>query len=41
MDQEHEPEIVRRTLGGWPGYHTHFTPLPPMPEIPNGSVEKA
>ena len=20
------------TVGGWPGYHTHWTPLPPMPE---------
>lgn len=19
-------------IGGWPGYHTHFTPLPPIPE---------
>lgn len=34
MDQEHEPEIVRRHLGGWPGYHTHFTPLPPLPSAP-------
>lgn len=41
MDQEHKPVIVRRNLGGWPGYHTHFTPLPPMPEIPNGPVAKA
>jgi len=24
----------RFTVGGWPGYHTHFTPLPPMPEPP-------
>jgi len=22
------------TLGGWPGYHTHWTPLPPMPPSP-------
>lgn len=20
--------------GGWPGYHTHWTPLPPIPEEP-------
>lgn len=33
MDQEHEPGIVRRTLGGWPGYHTHFTPIP-LPMVP-------
>lgn len=24
----------RFTVGGWPGYHTHFTPLPPMPDTP-------
>lgn len=24
----------RRKFGGWPGYHTHFTPLPPMPAEP-------
>lgn len=24
----------RFTVGGWPGYHTHFTPLPPMPKVP-------
>lgn len=23
----------RRDVGGWPGYHTHFTPIP-MPEQP-------
>lgn len=22
---------IRHHVGGWPGYHTHFTPLPPMP----------
>lgn len=21
-------------IGGWPGYHTHFTPLPPSPKEP-------
>jgi len=21
-------------VGGWPGYHTHWTPLPPFPLIP-------
>lgn len=20
--------------GGWPGYHTHWTPLPPVPQEP-------
>lgn len=32
-----EPElkkVFREQVGGWPGYHTHFTPLPPMPEVP-------
>jgi hypothetical protein len=29
-NQEHDPEPVihRIQAGGWPGYHTHFTPLP-------------
>jgi hypothetical protein len=25
---------LRVNVGGWPDYHTHFTPLPPMPEPP-------
>ena len=24
-------------LGGWPGYHTHWTPLPEVPEMPTES----
>ena len=24
----------RTTIGGWPGYHTHWTPLPPAPVAP-------
>ena len=34
MDQDHDPEpvISRISAGGWPGYHTHWTPLP----IPKG-----
>lgn len=24
----------RVNIGGWPGYHTHFTPLPPFPTPP-------
>lgn len=33
LDQDHEPEIVRRSLGGWPGYHTHFTDIA-IPRVP-------
>lgn len=30
-----EPRIAARgTVGGWPGYHTHFTPLPSTPMLP-------
>jgi hypothetical protein len=30
-----EPRIcARATIGGWPGYHTHWTPLPPIPRDP-------
>jgi hypothetical protein len=29
------PRLVSRsTIGGWPGYHTHWTPLPPVPSQP-------
>ena len=24
----HQGVVARGTVGGWPGYHTHFTPLP-------------
>lgn len=43
-DLGHTVEIVFRThggetlhqhlVGGWPDYHTHWTPLPPMPMEP-------
>lgn len=23
--------VMRGMVGGWPGYHTHWTPLPPIP----------
>jgi hypothetical protein len=38
MDQEHDPEPVihRINVGGWPGYHTHWTPLPEPREPPIG-----
>jgi hypothetical protein len=26
---------ARILVGGWPGYHTHWTRLPPMPGPPN------
>ena len=32
--QEHIEAI--NDVAGWPGYHTHFTPLPEFPEPPNG-----
>ena len=26
------PRVAFRTaIGGWPGYHTHWTPIPPAP----------
>lgn len=25
---------ARTTIGGWPGYHTHWTPLPVVPDEP-------
>lgn len=29
------PRVASRTtIGGWPGYHTHWTPLPPVPKEP-------
>lgn len=35
VDQSHDPEpvITRTDVGGWPGYHTHFTPIQ-IPEEP-------
>lgn len=27
----HVGVLARAFVGGWPGYHTHFTPLPPVP----------
>ncbi len=26
-------KLMRATVGGWPGYHTHWTPIP-LPEEP-------
>lgn len=29
-----KPRMAARFMvGGWPGYHTHWTPIPPVPEI--------
>ncbi len=38
-NQEHDPEpiIHRINAGGWPGYHTHFTPIP-FPHFPQESA---
>ncbi len=35
LDQEHDPDPVihRINVGGWPGYHTHWTPLPVPPPM--------
>lgn len=30
----HAGMVSRFSVGGWPGYHTHWTPLPPVPENP-------
>jgi len=33
--------IIRTDVGGWPGYHTHWTrlpPQPPTPEYPKGKT---
>lgn len=36
QDHDPDPHIERVTLGGWPGYHTHFTmiPMPRSPVVP-------
>lgn len=34
LDPDPKPSIRRKNIGGWPGYHTHWTPLPPIPEAP-------
>lgn len=31
---------ISRMVGGWPGYHTHFT-LIPMPKVPDATPEAA
>lgn len=28
-------KLMRADVGGWPGYHTHWTPLPALPVEPN------
>lgn len=27
-------KVIRHSVGGWPGYHTHWTRLPAMPPAP-------
>lgn len=41
MNQEHDPDpvIQRIDVGGWPGYHTHFTMIP-VPASPSISLEE-
>lgn len=29
---------AQTTIGGWPGYHTHWTPLPPIPKEPESNA---
>lgn len=31
-----DPLLFRGHIGGWPGYHTHWTPLPATPALPIG-----
>jgi hypothetical protein len=31
-----ETLLFRGCVGGWPGYHTHWTPLPAIPPAPDG-----
>ena len=38
-DSADGPRIAARCeIGGWPGYHTHWTPLPEAPEMPPDAV---
>lgn len=32
-DHKQHKRQIRMMVGGWPGYHTHFTPLP-IPRVP-------
>jgi hypothetical protein len=34
--KEHQLQHMRVSIGGWPGYHTHWTPLPPVPTHSSG-----
>jgi hypothetical protein len=36
-DSEPQRDHVRRNVGGWPGYHTHWTPIP-MPDHADSSL---
>ena len=39
-DRGDGPRIAARTtIGGWPGYHTHWTPLPIPPNPPGSETD--
>jgi hypothetical protein len=38
---DHSGLLSRFWTGGWPGYHTHWTPLPEVPAFPfSGPLER-
>jgi hypothetical protein len=39
MDQE-QPWVGTPNDSDWPGYHTHYTPLPPAPVAPTPSPKE-
>ncbi len=38
LHTQHEQPAARIFVGGWPGYHTHWTPLPVQPFAPNSTA---
>lgn len=39
--EHRETLLFRGHVGGWPGYHTHWTPLPPAPVLSTESRHAA